>query len=81
MVVEAVVKALLAVASFIVGLLPKMDFEMLSGNEFFKVLSTFLYFFPMDLWLFVIGNMLLMITVSLGYAIIEWVYKKIPGVD
>lgn len=37
--------------------------------------------FPSDVWAIVIGNILFWIVVHFTWAIIEWVYKKIPGVN
>lgn len=37
--------------------------------------------FPIDVWIIVLSNGLFWLTVQFTWAIIEWIYKKIPGVD
>lgn len=38
-------------------------------------------FFPLDVWVIVIGNILFWLVLHFVWAVIEWVYKKIPGVN
>lgn len=40
-----------------------------------------MYFFPLDVWLILIANITFWLTVQMVWAVIEWLYKKIPGVD
>lgn len=37
--------------------------------------------FPGDLWILIIGNVAFWYMVQLTWGVVEWVYKKIPGVD
>lgn len=46
-----------------------------------KVISTGLKIFPSDVWMICIANGVFWIGLQFTWAIIEWIYKKIPGVD
>lgn len=46
-----------------------------------SLISKALIFFPADVWSVVIGNVLFWTSLHFVWAIIEWVYKKIPGVN
>lgn len=37
--------------------------------------------FPADVWIILITNVAFWYVAQLTWAIVEWVYKKIPGVD
>lgn len=82
MITETIITVLFGVAEFIVGLLPSINLTVSdSGGGLSTLLGYGLYFFPADVWLVFVGNAVLVIGVSLTYVVIEWVYKKIPGVD
>lgn len=38
-------------------------------------------FFPFDVWTIILANIGFWLFAQFAWAIIEWVYKKIPGVD
>ncbi len=46
-----------------------------------KLIKTGLGIFPKDVWIIVISNGLFWLSIQFTWAIIEWLYKKIPGVD
>lgn len=46
-----------------------------------SLISKALIFFPADVWVVVIGNILFWTSLHFVWAIIEWVYKKIPGIN
>ena len=46
-----------------------------------SLLGTALFFFPVDVWAVFIGNVVTWTGIQYGWAIIEWIYKKIPGVN
>ena len=50
-------------------------------TQFLDLVAVPLSLFPLDLWLLIIGNVTFWATVQFSWAGIEWVYKKIPGVD
>lgn len=49
--------------------------------EFVDLISTASFFFPFDLLVFLFSLFLFTTTFLLVWSMIEWVYKKIPGVD
>ena len=82
MITESILTVLFAVANFLIGLLPQKVANIFDGTAGLgTILAYGLYFFPMDLWLFIIGQGVAMLGISLSYAILEWGWKKIPGVD
>lgn len=38
-------------------------------------------FFPADVWMVCLTNISMWQFSGIGWAVIEWIYKKIPGVD
>lgn len=46
-----------------------------------NVLSYGLMFFPSDVFAISLGSIIFWLVAQLAWAIVEWVYKKIPGVD
>lgn len=82
MITELLLSFFLAIPKFIIGLLPNVAITTLDGlGGLGTILAYALYFFPTDVWLVVLSNGVIMITVAFLYGIFEWVYKKIPGVD
>lgn len=55
--------------------LPEVDFSILT-----TLLSYSFAIFPKELALAIVGNIVLWMSVTFGWTLIEWVYKKIPGV-
>lgn len=51
------------------------------GIQFFKVVSGALAFFPLPVFVIVMTNVGFWLSAHMGWAIIEWCYKKIPGID
>ena len=82
MVTEAILTVLFAVGSFIIGILPEFVFNVFNGSAGLATMLAYaLYFFPGDLWLFALGNILIMMQITIAYAVLEWVWKKIPGIN
>ena len=50
-------------------------------SGFIYLLSYGFYIFPFSLFMTFVGNILFWLAVQVGWAIIEWVYNKIPGVN
>lgn len=50
------------------------------GMAFLDLLLKALYVFPADVWIVFISNVLFWYGALFAWAIIEWTYKKIPGV-
>lgn len=45
------------------------------------MLSKALLFFPVDVWVIVLGNIVFWHVALIAWAIVEWIYRKIPGID
>lgn len=81
MITEKILLALFSVANFVVGLLPDFASSNVGGSGFSQFVGKALFFFPADVLVVGIGNIVLIATVGIGWSVIEWVYKKVPGVD
>lgn len=82
MITESLLDFLFAIVEFMIGLIPDWSANMFDGTAGLgTILAYGLYFFPIDLWIFVIGQGVLMMGITLAYALSEWVWKKIPGVE
>ena len=46
--------------------------------SFIALIQRALFFFPADVWYIVVGNIVFWLIAQMTWAIIEWVYKKIP---
>ena len=51
------------------------------GVNFTSLFLKCLSFFPFDIWSILISNILFWIGVHFVWAVIEWIYVKIPGVS
>lgn len=49
--------------------------------QFFNLLLKGLAFFPFDVWSVLISDAIFMMLIHFGWAVIEWIYIKIPGVN
>lgn len=82
MVVEALLNMIFGLVDVIIGLFPTLDVPVFNGlGGATTLLGYGLTFFPLDLWVALIGNIAFWLSVQLGWIVIEWVYKKVPGVD
>lgn len=83
MITEAILSVLFGIGGFLISLLPDFVFDVFQGstNGLATVMAYALYFFPLDVWLFGLGSIVTMMGISVTYALGEWVWKKIPGVD
>lgn len=82
MITEAILSFFLNLVIFVLGLIPDNTFSFVLHNDTAaSVLGYALYFFPRDLWIFILSDIVFLVGFTTTYVIIEWVYKKIPGVD
>lgn len=49
--------------------------------SFYDVVSNALAFFPKPVFIIIISNVSFWLTVQMTWAIIEWIYKKVPGIN
>jgi hypothetical protein len=50
-------------------------------SALFAIMGYGFYVFPASMFFIIIGNVLFWFYVQMKWAIIEWLYKKIPGVN
>ena len=82
MISEALLSVLFAIGNFLISLLHDTLIKAFEGgSSIATVIAYALVFFPSDVWLFGLGAVVTMMSVTLVYALLEWVWKKVPGVD
>lgn len=82
MITELVLKVFFGFANFLIGLLPKMNNEQGSiTSVFYDLLQYGIYFFGSSPFAMVFASVVLWASIDILWAIIEWVYIKIPGVN
>lgn len=81
MLIKLIMMPLLVLVKFIIGLLPVSS---VSSSGFSGVLNVIGYgcaIIGTDFFLFILGNIIFWLNAQLLWSIIEWVYKKIPGIN
>lgn len=82
MIIEGLFNLFFGIVDLVLDLLPDFNIDLGGGFEaFMELLSYALYFFPSDLWTAIIVNVVIWLFGAITWSIIEWIYKKIPGVD
>lgn len=82
MITAALLNVVFAAIYGICNLMPVAAYRLPNWSvSAIKLISTGLKIFPTDVWVAVIANALFWIMCHFTWAVIEWVYKKIPGVD
>lgn len=81
MIVELLFNLLFGLVDIILSFLPSGYNIPNWGVQFYNVVSSALAFFPSPVFVIVMANVSFWLTVHMGWAIIEWVYKKVPGID
>ena len=67
---------------FIVSWLPNLSKVNASGESAaLDLIRIGLQFFPIDLWVLLLTNIITWTTIFFAWSIIEWIYKKIPGIS
>lgn len=65
----------------LIGLLPVLSSVPSGFNALLDIIGYGCAFIGTDFFLAFVGNIIFWLTAHLGWAIIEWVYKKFPGVS
>lgn len=82
MIIEGLFGLIFTFVEFVLELMPSFD---MTANDYttgtITLVANALVLFPIDLWILLVVNIVFFLTASLAWAVIEWVYKKIPGVD
>lgn len=81
MIVEAIVKLFTSATSGLVTSLPTPVLTTIAEIEIPVAIKHGAYFFPLDCLAVAISTFVLWYGVLISWSTIEWVYKKIPGVD
>lgn len=82
MIIELAMAPLWFLIDFLIGLIPDSISTVSSGfNSILDIIGYGCAFIGTNFFLGVIGNIVFWMTAQLGWAIIEWCYKKIPGVN
>lgn len=81
MIIEAIFKPMFLLIKGLISLLSFAGTFPAWAVDFLKLMSTALEYFPADVLVVILCNVWLWISAFLAWAVIEWVYKKVPGVD
>ena len=82
MIIGLLIVAMFTLVISIVNMIP--DLSMVSstvGQSFYHFISIGCYFFGTSNFILVITCVLAWAGIDLAWAVIEWAYKKVPGVD
>jgi len=86
MIIELLVTPIFELILFIISLIP--DFTLNNDSLFNFEIALFISFlgygfflFPLQLFMIFTANVVLWKVFQLGWAIIEWAYRKVPGVN
>lgn len=83
MIIQGILTLLFGLICTVIELLPNVNLADVP-NELgwtLKLLSYGLYVFPIDVFLVIIGGIVMNTTALAVWAVVEWCYKKLPGVD
>jgi hypothetical protein len=82
MLLKLIFSPIFALLNFILGLIPSISF--LQGFDIVGIFDIAVFtfvFFPFSVFSVIIGNVVFWLQVQGTWSIVEWVYKKIPGVN
>lgn len=81
MIVEVVLGVLMDCVNWIIAFLPSIESLPSWVTDTITLISFGLQIFPVDVWIVLLIHLVLWTGGSYIWAVVEWVYKKIPGVD
>lgn len=82
MIIEGLFGLIFVFVDFIMDLIPSFDFTSLDHvSASVMLLANGLVLFPLDLWIVVFTNIVFWLSTSVLWSVVEWCYKKVPGVD
>lgn len=80
MIIEALCNLLFGLVSIVLSFLPSgMDLPNW-GFDFINLIQIAGQFFPLDVLVVILSNVLFWISAKFVWAIVEWIYNKIPGI-
>lgn len=82
MIIELLLSPIFLLVDGFISLIPPVGFVLPNWfMSFVSVVRVGLSFFPSGVFAIVIGNIAFWLTAHMIWAIIEWLYKKVPGVS
>lgn len=81
MVLQLLLSPVFLIIAGVIGFLPMAVALPSWSIDFFKLIQTGLNFFPSDVFWVVIANIAFWLYLQMTWAIVEWIYKKIPGIS
>lgn len=81
MILELVLTPIFMLLNFLLDLFPKMPDVPNWVSSIIDLVSSGLYIFPAPIWALCLGSVVFWSFGQIGWRIVEWIYKKIPGVD
>ena len=82
MIIEAILSPIFKLIEYLFGLIRIGEIKLPGWfGDTMGLIADAMMFFPVDVWVAVLANVGFWLTLQFTWAIIEWVYKKIPGVS
>lgn len=81
MIIERIIDVWIFAIDFVINMLPENVVETIATISPPEFISWAMCFFPSEVVVFAISIFTTSYLIFLTWAIIEWVYKKIPGVN
>lgn len=82
MIIEAIFNVFFTFINFLIEILP-FDIQFINGglSSFIDLLGYGVYIVGPTCFVAMIGTWITWTTIHISWAIIEWIYKKIPGIN
>lgn len=81
MLIQLMMTPLWVLVYALIGLFPVLSSVPVGFEAILNIIGYGCAFIGTDFFLAVIGNIVFWLTAQMSWSIIEWVYKKIPGVS
>ena len=81
MIIEKILDMFFGGVNLLISMLPTPLVETLSGFTPPDIVRYGVCFFPSDVIALVVTSFIAWKTIFIGWAIVEWIYKKIPGIN
>ena len=81
MLIELFFNPIFILINKLVGLIPVLPETGSWVGQTASMLAKPLSIFPTDIWVAIFVNVIAWLAIDFVWAIIEWAYKKIPGID
>ncbi len=81
MIIECILNILLNGVTTLILALPNVSQQILVIDSMFNIISYGVWICGQVTFSLLIGSVVTWITIHMVYAVVEWIYKKIPGVN